>query len=414
MRKSALITVIILVSACGRSETVPGHTFEVVMEGGIPVGITSAVPKYDQPLFTYEEVTRLQQDESRPETLLFRAFRYLRGDDGCYYIVDTGNDRIAVFDSAGEYLRSIGRQGEGPGEFRSMTLLDAHGGNVLVYDRSLRRLQVFDTGGRFLRSYTSPVYYSINALYPVADEQLLLLRRMNEEQPNEDQIQSHHALVTTADGDTLARISTPGYVNYRVVTIQNPPTMFAVNYPLSPSAGIDFHPERGLFSYHTGYPEMTWYDLEGNPVRKIRVTVDPEPVTGEERSAIMSRLNRLIEEADNERSKRMARATRDNTRIPEFKPYWMDVMVDGNGFIWLEKVGDRVLPFEERGPVVRMVLSPEGEYLGDTSFPINHGTLSRGHFLTSLTDNETGGDIFVIYKLVPAIEGFDYPSLLLP
>lgn len=42
-----------------------------------------------------------------------RAF--VQGPDGNYYVPDVRDNRIVVFDSDGNYLRSIGRDGEGPG-----------------------------------------------------------------------------------------------------------------------------------------------------------------------------------------------------------------------------------------------------------------------------------------------------------
>ncbi|MEN8143922.1 MAG: 6-bladed beta-propeller, partial [Gemmatimonadota bacterium] len=52
------------------------------------------------------------------ENQLFRVLMARRSTDGRIYVANTGTHEIRVFDSGGEHLRSFGREGDGPGEFR--------------------------------------------------------------------------------------------------------------------------------------------------------------------------------------------------------------------------------------------------------------------------------------------------------
>jgi hypothetical protein len=47
------------------------------------------------------------------------------------YVVDTQNNRIQVFTSDGHYLKSIGKQGSGPGEFLLIHDLDIDDNGIL-------------------------------------------------------------------------------------------------------------------------------------------------------------------------------------------------------------------------------------------------------------------------------------------
>ena len=60
--------------------------------------------------------------------------------------------RLRVFSLAGDFLGFIGRDGEGPGEFRSVGNMGVHEGRVWVDDPDLRRYQYFDAEGRFVSS----------------------------------------------------------------------------------------------------------------------------------------------------------------------------------------------------------------------------------------------------------------------
>ena len=42
-------------------------------------------------------------------------------DAGNIYVADSSNARVQVFDAGGEYVRTLGRAGQGPGEFSSLS-----------------------------------------------------------------------------------------------------------------------------------------------------------------------------------------------------------------------------------------------------------------------------------------------------
>jgi len=62
--------------------------------------------------------------------------------------------RISVFDKRGRFLRSMGRAGTGPGEFRTPHALAFDSkGNLVVADRQNHRIQLLSKNGAFLREY---------------------------------------------------------------------------------------------------------------------------------------------------------------------------------------------------------------------------------------------------------------------
>jgi sugar lactone lactonase YvrE len=70
------------------------------------------------------------------------------------YIADTGNNRVAKFDSDGNWLMNFGSQGSGNGQFQQPAglVVDASG-NVFVLDRNNRRVQKFNSSGVWQANY---------------------------------------------------------------------------------------------------------------------------------------------------------------------------------------------------------------------------------------------------------------------
>ncbi|HET7603381.1 MAG TPA: 6-bladed beta-propeller, partial [Gemmatimonadales bacterium] len=75
-------------------------------------------------------------------------------DWGRVYVADQSPVVIKVYDSAGAFVRTIGREGEGPGEFR-VAFIAVRGNRLMVHDPQLQRTTLFDTSGALVRSFHS-------------------------------------------------------------------------------------------------------------------------------------------------------------------------------------------------------------------------------------------------------------------
>jgi DNA-binding beta-propeller fold protein YncE len=73
---------------------------------------------------------------------------------GNIYVLDTGNARIQKFGPDGKYLATIGRKGQGPGEFIMPDAVDFdRDGNLVVADSAQARIHVIIGGGKDTKSF---------------------------------------------------------------------------------------------------------------------------------------------------------------------------------------------------------------------------------------------------------------------
>jgi len=73
-------------------------------------------------------------------------------EDGNFYVSDSDNQRILKYDPEGKYLLTIGREGQGPGEFQNLSLVRFDkDDNLYLTDAQNNRISFFDKDGKYLR-----------------------------------------------------------------------------------------------------------------------------------------------------------------------------------------------------------------------------------------------------------------------
>ena len=102
--------------------------------------------------FTLIEQLVIGDDEDAPTEYLFTVPELVRTDSkGYIYVHDRGRADVRVFDESGQYVTTVGRRGEGPGEMREIVSMHVDDRDrLIVADRNSRRFTVFsDLGSQF-------------------------------------------------------------------------------------------------------------------------------------------------------------------------------------------------------------------------------------------------------------------------
>jgi len=109
----------------------------------------------ETPKVSLELVRRIGDVDTEDEHLAFTYPSDVAVDgEGNIYILDTGNAWIQKFGPDGKYLATIGRKGQGPGEFMMPDSFDFDkDGNLVVNDAGQRRVQKIIGGGRDVKSF---------------------------------------------------------------------------------------------------------------------------------------------------------------------------------------------------------------------------------------------------------------------
>jgi hypothetical protein len=98
-------------------------------------------------------------------------------DAGSVLAVPIHVHEVWITDFKGNILKRIGRDGEGPGEFRRpWSAFVGPGDSISIYDRQLARVSLFTLDGTFHRSFRVPA--GVNTLLPIGGTQAVVVGRL--------------------------------------------------------------------------------------------------------------------------------------------------------------------------------------------------------------------------------------------
>jgi hypothetical protein len=92
-------------------------------------------------------------DSEAEEEMIAQVTSFVVDDKGSIYALDWKSNNVKVFDNNGTFVRTIGKQGQGPGEINFPSgILITEDKELLVEDAGNRRLAYFTLEGEFLRN----------------------------------------------------------------------------------------------------------------------------------------------------------------------------------------------------------------------------------------------------------------------
>jgi hypothetical protein len=164
MRMKVFISLILVIMAslsvsCKQSTLWKG---QIRIEDGITVVENPIEPMYEEPILTLSEDLRIGEQGDRPEYLFYKINSIAVDREGNIYVTDEGEKHVKVFDREGDYLRILGRPGQGPGEFGRPTEIFITAENeLIIIDPSRRQVHSYATDGRYLESKNFETVYPL-------------------------------------------------------------------------------------------------------------------------------------------------------------------------------------------------------------------------------------------------------------
>ena len=160
-------SVVFILVSCGQPKAEWRGAIEE--EDGVIVVKNPKEPIYGPEVFNLEEDLVIMNQEGKEE-FMFQDIQNLAVDnEENIYVCDVKASHIRVFDKNGEYVRTIGKKGQGPGEMVYPIDINLSRGVLIINDIAQRRLNIFSLNGEHLRNLLIHKYS--NFVQPAIDSQ---------------------------------------------------------------------------------------------------------------------------------------------------------------------------------------------------------------------------------------------------
>lgn len=288
--------------------------------------------------------------------------------EGNLYVCDYQAHDVKIINSSGKYLKSIGRAGQGPGEFQMPFNLTITKERLLVWELRNRRLSVLTNKGEHLKA----VQVQMSDGWPRKLGSLpngdFLIEKVRTYFGDNEKPQECHIEIFSPDLELKKSMYNTNFWENKYIT---KPQRTNVPIPYSPKVHWDVSQDGKII---IGYSEKFFieiYDHSGRRVSQFEHKFNPVKVTDKDKERWFADMTTGTSAGGTTQG--APDFIKKNTKFPKFKPAFHNLIVDGEGnilvFCHQKDSADDSRLFS--------AFDPDGDFIGDVriqedpSLPIN-------------------------------------------
>jgi hypothetical protein len=265
----------------------------------------------------------------------------VRLSDGTLLVADGQVNELRAFDAQGRYLRTLGRAGGGPGEFKGLEKLYLlPGDTVAAFDYMSARLSFFAPTGAFARGVGLGRLEKDLPPRPlgVFSDGSLLVGPMynpvfnNSPKPSRDTVPLARYSAAGAQSASLGRVA--GEETVTLVNTSGEGFAMRDRVPFGLATSFAVHGDRLLVGDNAKY-ELVERRPDGAVVRLIRRAGEPEAVTEADRAAYLEQRRSAMSQSD--RFREAAERMLKSMPFPPRKGHFAGLRMDAEGNAWVER-----------------------------------------------------------------------------
>jgi hypothetical protein len=292
--------------------------------------------------------------------------------DGTIAVADGGSSEVRFYSSTGTFLRAVGKDGEGPGEFRRIVSVERYrGDSIIAFDLSLQRATVFPIGDGVPRVIRLglPFVWEVQTLDDGTLVAMLVWPSVEVEEGEAGLVRMPvpvvHFSPTGEVIDTVVMSS--GHEEVRIPG-ENGPSSARALFGKQSHIATD---RESIYLGSADFMQFEVYGATGSIERIVRVPGYDLSLSSAELDA-----ERAIRMGDNP-SPQM-RSSIAALPEPQTRPAYSELLVDSEGSVWARRHEGEMKGFVGRDPKQWEVFSVSGEWLGRVQSPARFTVLEIG------------------------------------
>lgn len=285
---------------------------------------------------------------------------------GRLYVADSRPAAVKVFNVNGTLLRTIGREGSGPGEYRNPWIA-VRGSLVVVHDPAQSRTSSFDTSGKYLRSWTTFCCHQ-NEIAIDRSARIVIPAVLSVPSTDPRPIHRSPYVRFTAEGRVVDTLSIPSGGEERLWSVPRRGTdgkpgngSTSIVIPFTPHQYFAWDPAGGYVAGWSGNFQL-FRSSGRDSVRLVSVTSRPATIPDAMRRARVDTATAQLGGIADPATARIAVRLSD---VPTNAPAFTRLLIDEEGNLWA-----RQLLGASRGTTMFRVFDSRGADLGEAVVPV--------------------------------------------
>jgi hypothetical protein len=397
--KTKVISIVLSISAlmilvsCQQQKAEWKGTIEEV--DGVKVIKNPNEPLYGEITYDLEEDLSIGNEEDE-NYMFYRASFGGVDSDGNILVLDRGDSRIKKYDKDGKFMYSIGRQGQGPGEFEQILTLSLDSdNNIYVMDSGRYKVHIFNKDGEFKNSITLTRF--IAGEFGIIKQGSLIAQTLSRGERKSDMPMDydsfHNIDLISQEGTTIKTVAsflweTPPMIKIgRGFTSPN-------NYCTPRLCLCPINEDLAIYGYSSDY-SLFAINSKGETVYIVKKDEPPQPVSKAEKNEIIDR--RMRRQKENERMPKISRSRWARAlKFPKYKPFYTIIIKDDKDRIYVRKFE---FPLDRSDVADFDMFNKEGYFLYKVKIPISYPVIKNGCIYTTERDQDTGYAKIKRYKI---------------
>lgn len=379
-----LIILLLFIFAIAREQQKPESNARIEIIDSVECIHNTETPLYPDKTVTFVEDLSISGEDQDGNIILFKPRLDLVDDKDNIYIIDRQDQVIKVFSSDGEFIRTIGSKGRGPGEFQMIgNLAITKDGKLLVTDGTARRTSFFDSSGKFLKSFRLLANYG--GCYLIKSSSYLTLEFFSSD---DRQFWSLYVVELNFEGKEIRTYGKFTMAQPKI-TRQGNLTHY-ISVPFSPESIFVGDQDRD-YLYHCLNNKyiIKVYNTSGKLFRKIDRPYKPVPFTSKDEKEYRESLER--------NPSALYRKLAADVELPKVKNVVAKMHVDDEGNLWIRT--NEIREEDDKILTAYDIFNSEGLYYAKVWTPVLPLLFKKGKMYSMETNSDTGYKSLKRYKV---------------
>lgn len=381
------LSVFIILVSCGKQKAEWKGTIEVV--DGVTVVKNPTEPMYGEDVFSLEEELSIGEAEGREE-YMFSQVRDIEVDEtGRIYVLDTKEVNMKVFDQGGNYIRTIGRKGQGPGELQiPVDIYIDDKDKIYISDVMNDRLSIFNNQGDFVSSFNFEEYSIGNIVGVNKQDDITLIMNTTSKESGRNFIVFDYMVNVYSSRfefiESLYRTTIPIMQHFI-----KEGSRLALSVPYQKTLCCTLDSQGNVSVAESQEYKIQVFSPDGKLIRQIEKEHERSNVSKQDVENYFN--ERFIQEDKNER-KFWAETVKEQQKIPEYKPVFSKFYFDQDKLLVLGHEMDK-----KKNTFVD-IFDSEGKYIGRTLLNVLP-RMWKDNKIYTIEEDEEGYQIVKRYKV---------------